>query len=629
MRVKTVLLALCSMALAAVLAAPSYAQTIINQPAGDPGTTQTLQNVELLNLPATSLQALIGQSAINQVNQIGSGNLVGQPLSWLGVGTPYTLQQQAGDATNGNAFTVTQTANNSITVENGALPALSTVIAGGFQNAANAVNSAFFNPVTGSLTDPTVSTGSLTQVSSNAFLTATNLMSATVQNGAASVIGNNGVDSNGAPVPGYQQAYTTINTGGVLTSISTTLQLEQKLGSQNLVVNTNTALANSIASTSSSLDPSILTLNQDSRLIVNQFDFQSVTTGTPPTPTQTVVNLSGFQPGGLVPTGVGTTVGLLATIGNMAIAYTGATGADYNIGKPAVPGDGTAVINGVTQNTFFSLNTITGVNGSPGAGINYSAASDAGGTNPYLSLTPYNSQSAGFLQYVDTTTYALTTVYDQDPNNTTGQALTGVVNALAARVNNGSASIIGAVRTAATDPVTQQFTNTLNSAVVGGTVSGTLTQAVVGMDQSTLGGSASGVSYTGYVNLAVANASVGPASLTNVSQSMSQALNTAGSGAAAGFTLNQSVTSPAEGCTLCSNNIQVAAGSSLATISGAQQFTNNTVNVASLGSVNGGSITQTTTNVSIKGVNQLVTLTNGNATINGTQSSFSAINVVK
>jgi hypothetical protein len=573
---------------------------------------------------------MLGQTVNQTYNQIGGPPL--GPITWLGITSldpigahsQYLLQQQSGDA-GGNSTTLISV--NSNTVDNAGLPALSTVTASGFQQATNSINSAFFAPNQGSLSDSSQSKGTLTQVVSNATMTATNTMSATVTNGAASVIGV-------AFSPGYQQAYGFMNTGGVLVDVSTTLTLEQKMNAPNTITATNSAIANSLASASTTLDPSVLTLNQDSRVLVNQFDFQSVINPASGLPTTTVTNLSGFQPGAVAPTVPGPGgpgVGLTATLGNVAIAYTGVApaGGNYNVGT-TVAGDGTASINGVTQNTVFGLNNMTG---GPGAGINFSADPTAGGgTNAWLIAAGYDTASAGFLQYANANTYVLKPLYDGDPQNTgAGANLTGVVNILGARVNNGSASITGTARTQNTDPTTQSFTNQVNSVNVGGTLYGTLTQAAVNMDQGGLGGGPiSNISYTGYVNLAVANTAAGPASLTNVSQNMNQSLNTVASAGGNSFNLTQNVTTPPEGCTLCSNNIQVAAGSTLATISGAQQFISNSVNVAAVGSLSGNStISQTSTGGVVNGFNQLRVISNGNASISGIQSSIGAVNVVK
>jgi hypothetical protein len=632
---KRVLLAFCAMMVAALFAAPTYAQTTINQLPGDVEETpvQTVINNANLLAPGTSLTSMAGQNGVNDLNQIG-------PTAYFGVSTFYTINQQAGDSTSIPPSTVTQTAANSIVVNNLPQLALSTVTAGGFQKAANSVNSANFAPNQGSLTDPTVSQGLLTQVVSLATLSATNVMSATALNGVASVIGNNGVDSHGNPIPGYQQASGFLNTAGVLVNVSTTLALQQKMGAPNSITATNTAIANSQISTSATLDPSVLTVQQSSVVGVNQIDFQSVVDSNGAA-TQTVTNLSGFQPGGLTPYvngviggGTGNAVGLSAVIGNTAAAYTGPTNtATYNIGAPGTGGDGAAVVSGVTQNTVFGLNNITG---GAGAGLNlsglalpYDAVTSTGWVTAALPSTglPYNALTDGFLQYVDPATIKVQTI-----NDVNAGVPAGVVNLIVARVNNGSAAITGTVRTSASDPTTQSFTNQLNSIEVGGTLYGKATQVALNMDQSGLGASSNGVGATGYSNLAVANANTGPVSLTNVSQNMNQSLNTVSGAYGVDFTLNQAVTSPAaRSCTLCSNNIQVAAGTgaNAGTISGAQQFISNTVNVAALGGVSGNStITQTTSNVNLQGVNTLASLNNFNSSISGYQSATTAINVI-
>jgi hypothetical protein len=618
MLAKRIVLGLSAIALPLVLAAPASAQ-IINQPSLSDGSAVIL-NLQPLSIPTTSLSEMIGQSGINYWNSpiIPPGGII----SYMGIGPNYSIFQESGSVDNN--YTLELTVRNSITVDNALLPALSTVIAGGYQTAANYDNRIYIAPLPGA-------TGTLAQVASFVTMSATNVMTATVTNGNASVIGNAGVDLNGAPIPGFQQAYNFLNTAGVLadsdsgaSNPASTLAFVQKLGAPNTLTATNLALANSVDSTSTTLDPTIATLHQDSQIRVHQFDIQSVVDGNgDPTVTNTAVD--GFQGGGL--TRAGDEVGLTAIIGNVAVAYTGPTnGADYNIGHPAVGGDGTAVINDVRQNTVFSLNAVTG---GPGAGLTLSGSPPAGWVTANL---PWTGAPAGvgdgFLQYVDANTISVQTQYDNDAHNTSGANLTGIVNVLAARVDIGSASITGTVRTQASDPTTQSFANQLNSISIGGNLSGTATQAVLGpYSQQDIG---PGAVYRGYVNVAVANANNGPAGLTNVSQSMSQSLNTVRAPSAVDFNLTQGAVGPDErGCILCSNNIQVAAGSSQATISGAQQFLNNTVNVAALGGLYGNSnITQNAYNVNLSAVNQLATLTAGNASISGIQSSFNAVNVI-
>ena len=652
MRVKSAVLALYATAVVTVLGAPAYADVLINQPGGIvQNTIQDHQNSVTLNLPGVSLSAMLGQIAVANLNDVGIGPYYEtsiDPLNpfllpnlstfYLGLGSDYTITQQAGALSDGlpvpiqPAATVIQNALNTISVSNGAQPALSNVIAGGFQQAATTVNAAYFNPLDGT-------TGTLVQSIANATTRAENVMSATVNNGNASIIGNNGVNpQTGLPVDGFQQAFAFLQTGGVLENGNTAnLTLVQKLLNESTITAWNSAIANSIASTSGSLDPSIHTLHQTSVVGVNQMDFRAPTTGNPPVAVQSNINLAGFQPGTLTPDGSGE-LGLTATIGNIAVAYTGATvaGNNYNVGDPATLGDGIAIVSGVTQNTVFGLNNITG---GAGAGLtlsgvlpaNYAASPPAftGLPSSFGVAGVYDPTSDGFLQYVDTSTYALKTLYDVDTQNApAGANLVGVVNLIGARVNNGSASITGSA-----SALTQSFTNNLNSLQVGGTLSGKATQAVIGINQGSFGGTTPQTSYTGYVNLAVANANSGPASLTNVSQSMNQALNTVAAAQGVDFNLNQGVATAgalAPGLTLSGNNIQVAAGSS-ATITGALQSIRSTVNVASIGALSGNSqINQASNGINIGGSNQLLALpTNNNATISGIQVNTSSINAVQ
>ncbi len=669
MRVVRIVLSLCGTALAIVFTVPAYAQTTVNQiPDATTGATvMDALNQQTLSLPGTSEIQILGQVANNTYNIIG-------PTAYFGEGLAYTINQQTGAPPTGTSLT--QHAINTNIVNNQTQPALSTVTAGGFQNAGNAANVANFAPAPGSF-------GSLTQLVSDASLVAANAMSATVYNGTASVIGSNGAGA------GFQKATGSLNTAQVLVDTSTNLSppggiganaLEQKMGGPNTVTAINSAIANSTAPAQGGhLDPSVQTLDQSSFVSANQIDFQSVphtitftpaTSGTPGTPAVTTVTTStytattpvnptnvtvvttsttpgtpgtpgtpavtaldytsmttmnGFQMGGLTPNDANpnaSVVGLTATIGNTAAAFTGPTpGLGYNIGTN-VAGDGTAMVSGVTQNTVFALNGITGGTGAnltlgaaaPGAWVTQPLPVSINGGVAYT-----GTSTEGFLQYIDPATVKLVPTNDA---YLAAVGLSGVINGIAARVNNGAASIVGAARMSASDPLTQSFTLQLNSINTAGTLSGNATQVALNMTSNALtspaAGSSNGISYTGYVNLAVASADTsGPASLTNVSQSMNQSLNTLSSGNGVDFNLNQAVTSPVDKtCTLCSNNIQVASAANVATISGAQQFINNSVNVAGLSGISGTStINQTTSNVTLIGVNQLATLSGFNASI--------------
>ena len=361
---KRILLGLAATALPIVLSAPASAQIFINQPSGVvPTTVQTDINSQILNLPGTSLTQMLGQIAAANLNDVGIGPFYntgsGTPLPnssifYMGLGTDYTITQRAG----GVIATALQDVRNTNTVNNGAQPALSTVIAGGFQQAVATINTAYFNPLDGTK-------GTLIQAAAGTTQNAINVMAATVQNGSASVIGNNGADKNMVPIDGFQQAYVFLNTGGVLEDgKKASLTLEQKNLAPNTIIATNSAIANSISATSSTLDPSVLTLHQTSVVGAYQMDFQAPVDSSGK-PVQSNINLAGFQLGGLTP--AVEVVGLTATIGNEAIAYTGITipGRNYNIGSAAL-GDGTAVVSGVTQDTRFGLNNITG---GAGAGL--------------------------------------------------------------------------------------------------------------------------------------------------------------------------------------------------------------------------------------------------------------------
>ena len=246
-------------------------------------------------------------------------------------------------------------------------------------------------------------------------------------------------------------------------------------------------------------------------------------------------------------------------MGNTAVAYTGPTDTtDYNLLSPS--GNGTAAVSGVTQQASFGLNNVFGSSTSTTAGT--------GAVSLVLSNTA--DPGAGFTQTVVGSTEALA-----GPTGDFGNVFPNVINGIAANVGTGSASITGS-----TTALTQSFLNQQNSISTGGSLSGTATQNA--SDFTSL--SAGPVPSVGYGNVAFADVGTGPASITNVSQNMTQSLNTVSAGAASsGLTLNQN----ADLINLGSNNAQVASGSSSATISGAQQFASTSVNVAQLGSMSG------------------------------------------
>jgi hypothetical protein len=126
--------------------------------------------------------------------------------------------------------------------------------------------------------------------------------------------------------------------------------------------------------------------------------------------------------------------------------------------------------------------------------------------------------------------------------------------------------------------------------------------------------------------VAVADVNTGPAAITSVSQGLNQTLNYVAAGAASSLTLNQVAGNGITPVNLGSNNIQLAQGSSNATISGAAQGLNTTVNYAALPN-SSGALTQTGTRVSVNNANTLLAAGNFNASVSGAQSANSSLNV--
>ena len=148
-------------ALLLVLGAPAFAQTaIIQNNLGGIEPSQVDTNSAVVFAPGTLVISFGSQSASSLFNAVG-------PTGYVGVSTPYTVDQAAGtyNSTTGVVvYTVDSTAQNFIGASNQALPALSTVAAGGNQSASNAVNLANIAP-------PAGSTGAITQVVGAADLT--------------------------------------------------------------------------------------------------------------------------------------------------------------------------------------------------------------------------------------------------------------------------------------------------------------------------------------------------------------------------------------------------------------------------------------------------------------------------
>lgn len=633
-------------ALALVLGAPAFAQTVINQPA-DPTIPVTIVETDSNSAVVFGSGPLVtsveSQVATATYNTIGSPGYPGSPQDYVGVtagivfGIPqgYTINQAAGTYLTGAAPGTVVAGSVKLTASNliGAVafgPEVSTALAGGNQFALTAVNTAFIAPAppTG---DPTAtpstlvpSTGSLTQVVGNAFLDSVNRMFAVVTNGTAIVDGLGGVGGGG-----FQTAIGTLNTGGVFltpptapaTGDATDLTLLQKLTAPNTVIAVNSAIANSIASTSSIFDPTVENIAQTSTICVNQL---SPVTGA----ASATMGLDGEQ-NGITPPLAGAPQLLTATLGNTAVAYTGAVNVStYNLFS-AVPGNGAASVSGVTQNASFGLDNIFG-----GAGVNI-VLSNTTGQGP-------GTAADGFFQQVDGTSEDVV-----GPSGPFGNVAPfgEVINNIVARSDVGSASISGANPFVTIAGITyfnptQSFTNQQNSISTGGWLAGTATQTANDINDNTslpggtIVGPVPGVGPgltvpAGYANVAIADVNTGPASITNVSQSMTQSLNTVAAGtlgSALNLTQSAGTTSPV---VLGSNNVQLAySGNGSATISGALQVLNTSVNVAALGS-NSGTINQQAVNVTLTNTNILSAQSTFNNSTNGTQIANSSINSIR
>ena len=551
-------------ALLAVLASPAFAQTVIDQTAS--GIAQNSAASSVIFSPGVVVNSVLGQESTNVANGVGV-------LGAFAVSSPYTVLQEAGPGiVEQNAVNTNIAGSNASAVAN--------VTVGGNQLASNLTNFANIAPGAGS-------TGAIGQIAGNTELFASNTMLATVQNGNASIVGANGLGG-----AGFQTAAGALNTGGVLVTDSTALKLNQEVIDRNTITATNSAIANAVASGLPTLDPSISTLNQKSSIGVNQMTFTSVAG-------PASVALSGAQNG---PVSLNND-SLLGTLGNTAVAFTGTPAPGYNIGTNA-PGDGIAVISGVTQNASFGLNNVSG-----GTGVSISLAAGAGAPPPAIPL--------GFTQTVDGLALG------GDPVVTApGNVLPGVVNGIAARTNTGSSTVTGVQGT-----LTQNYNMQLNSITTGGTLAGTATQTASDILQTAPVYTGGPLPVIGYANAVVADTVAGPSTITNVSQRMDQTINLAASTGTGAGGLN--LTQTGNNIALSSNNVQAALGSTSATIAGAQQLANSALNVASLAGA-GGTITQGSGGtISLSATNQLAAVSPYNASVSGFQSSSTAFNVIK
>jgi hypothetical protein len=575
---------LSATALLAVLAAPAFAQTVIIQDL--PGVAQNSGASVSISSPGRLVSSIETQEGTNLANTVGFGGAVG-------VTSPYSISQTAGApsiSAFGNPLVIQNAANqNSAT---STAPALSDVTVGNTQTATNALN--FANIAT-----PSGAIGSISQIVSNAAVNASNAMSATAQNGNASVIG----------AGAGQTANSLFNTGNAVVTTSTDLTIKQRLGDANSLSATNSAIANSLAG-SNILDPSVQTLKQSSSVDVNRMSLASSNGAA-------AVSLTGSQNGTTPQDGV-LPDRFQVTVGNTAAAFTGVNNGSYNIGT-SNPGNGVSTISGVTQNAGFGLNNVSGgANVSIAMQLNPTPVIDAGPPPYGFAFVPGD----GFTQSVDGTFIGNAPGNLGQPVYTpAGNVLGGVVNGIAARTNTGSSSVTGAPAT-----LTQGYSMAINTINTGGSLSGLGTQAAKGIQQTNSVYTQGPLPIGGYANAVVADATFGPATIKDVSQSMDQTINLAKAGGTApGLALAQT----GSDIRLASNNVQVAQGSTSATISGAQQGANSGLNVAILGNVTGTISQSTAGTVALTATNQMASLSAYNASTSGVQVSSTSVNVIK
>jgi hypothetical protein len=601
-------------ALLLVLAAPALAQTLIiqdNNSSSFSSPTQTDSNRTVVLTPGSAVTSAASQQAGTLYNAIG-------PAGALAVSGPFTITQAAGAYDlNGVVTTgsVDSTASNLTGAGDAMFPALSTVAAAGSQSAANAVNLASIAP-------PAAATGSLTQVVGYATLDASNGMFGVVADGAASVLG-----SDEAGGPGVQQALGTLDTAGVDVTNAADLTLSQELTGPNSVTAVNSAVAHSIAA-AAALDPNVRSLAQSAGIGVNQLSVastgasatatldgsQNVPSGAPTTitvlvPVQETVSNPSPPPSTIVvtrfvPEERVAIAGITAVVGNTAVAYSGPASPTYGL-DPAAGGTGSASISAVTQNASVELNSVVG-----GAGVS-------------LALTDTLDPADGFLQT------AIGSAIDGPSLVSTpyGNVLPNVINGIIATTGTGSATITGTALAAANAAATQSFSNEQNVIMTGASLSGTAMQEVRNVSALPgVPGLAFGLDAPGFYNVVLASASTGPAGIADVSQSLGQSYNTAQSASSSGLALDQN----AESLVLASNNLQLATGSTNATIAGAVQSLNSSVNVAALGPSLDLALTQSAgtaaTPIGIVNSNQLQT--NGLGTsLAGQQFATASLNV--
>ena len=255
---------------------------------------------------------------------------------------------------------------------------------------------------------------------------------------------------------------------------------------------------------------------------------------------------------------------------------------------------GQAAVNGAVQNASLVLNSI-GTSGATAIGA---------------------GQAAPFVQtYQDIGSVSLRS----DNTSTTGLALNAgalPLNQLSATTNMGGASLSGAG-----GAQTQNINVGLNNLASGGTLSGNLSQTAAPLNLPTLNNSATASS---------ANANGGVVSIADLTQSQTQFVNLVSStNAASGLALAQSNLS-AGSTPLAASNVQTVTavlGSARAT--GAVQSSSLGSNLAMLGAVGGGNLTQNISATSLSGSNSLSASGVASYIQNAVQTSTTQSNLVR
>lgn len=527
-------------------------------------------------------------------------------------------------------------------------------------------------------------------------MSTTNTLLAYATAGTVGINGNNGVDALGAPVRGNQTA---INTFNASTLVGTNLsvgaqQLADGLNSnQTALASINRALAYSPGSISANIDPSVTNLNQTASVGVNALNLQQSGTAA------TGATLSGLQSTGYNTIGGGTNA--VAAVTNQIVASTVTAGGFM----PRAPTASSAAADwAATASTLAVGMPIPGNVGYPlvTTGTNSSAflACDfhpnvAGATNPFSTLNAGDVKIANANQAVNLTNNTVSAGSSTAPVNVTFgstgfEQRTGTVGIASNAAGSqptlaaGHGALIGSpgglsnaqaltgAGSASISGVAQNFQTASNTFQGSGDVTGSLTQAVSGINFNAAsiesGSAAAGVRINGgsgmvgpagnpssgytlaaagvqsALNNAVAGAVFGPVSLTQVSQAATTFANVAAAtgtiDTAASGTLAQNL-----GIITNYSGVQNAAvansvASGNVAVTGTTQLLGVTGNAVQAGAING-SIAQLVSGSSVGmrlDAQNAVLASAGDGTTNGqggaklnstTQSNISTLNAIQ